>query len=252
VLNRDDALPLWAQLEADLRQRLAHGEFEHRFPTDQELIVQYDVSRPTVRQAVASLVEDGLLTRHRGRGTKVAALRVEQSMPGSYSLAHAIAAAGQEETSTVLACGLGSVPPSVAAALDIEPGTEAVRVERVRFADGEPLAIDRSWLPTSYGLVLLDADLTSGSLYDILAAAGVRPTGGVEQIEPVIPASTDRRRLHLHAAEPAFRVHRLLRSGSTAMEDRVTIIRADRYRLTRTWGRQAKSAPDTRATVSSR
>ena len=121
-------------------------------------------------------------------------------------------------------------------------------VDRSRSA----LAIDRSWLPTSYGLLLLDADLTSGSLYDVLAAAGVRPTGGVEQIEPVIPASADRRRLNLHAAEPAFRVHRLLRSGTTAMEDRVTIIRADRYRLTRTWGRQGTSMPDARATVSSR
>lgn len=237
MLDRDDALPLWAQLEAELRRRLSRGEFDDGFPTDLQLSSQYDVSRPTVRQAVSALVDDGLLSRRRGQGTRVSPLPVEQALPGTFSLAHAISATGRTETSKVLACGPAVPPVAVAVTLGIEPGHRAVRVDRVRYADGSPLAIDRSWLPASLTDVLERADLSSGSLYDVLGLVGIRPTGGHEQIEPVLPASADRRRLHLASNEPAFRVHRVLLAGDSAVEDRVSIIRADEYRLTRTWGR---------------
>lgn len=236
ALDRTHALPLWAQLEAELRAELGRGEFDDGFPTEQHLIDRYGVSRPVVRQAIASLAEDGLVTRCRGRGTSVASVRVEQSLPGSYSLAHAIAAAGQTETSRVLVAESAVPSPTVAARLEIAAGTAAIRVERIRFADGEPLAIDRSWLPAPIGAVLLGADLTSGSLYDLLAAHGVRPTSGTEQIEPVVPTKADQRRLRLPDGGLGFRIHRLLRTGQKPMEERVSVIRADSYRLTSSWG----------------
>lgn len=236
TLDRRRALPLWAQLADDLRARLATGEFDPRFPTEEDLVDQYDVSRPTVRQAVAALVDDGLLTRRRGVGTEVVTIRVEQSLPGSYSLAHAISASGRRETSNVLVCELAGAPSAVAARLGLDAEADAVHVERIRYADNEALAVDRSWFPAEVGAALLTADLSAGSLYDIIAAGGGRPTSGTERIEPVIPDGTDRRYLDLPAREPGFRIHRLLYAGRQPMEDRVSIIRADRYRLTSIWG----------------
>ncbi|MGE3621197.1 MAG: GntR family transcriptional regulator [Acidimicrobiia bacterium] len=236
MLDRARALPLWAQLEAELRSRLARGEFDVSFPTEQQLVAEYDVSRPTVRQALAALLEDGLLVRRRGRGTSVVAPRVEQSLPGAYSLARAISATGRTERSQVLVAERAAPPAAVAARLALRPGADAVHVERVRFADDEPLAVDRSWLPVELGAPLLEADLTHGSLYDVLAAAGVRPTSGTEEIEPCVPTRQDRRRLRLRDGALGYRIHRLLRTGPAPMEDRVSVIRADRYRLTSTWG----------------
>lgn len=236
ALDRAHALPLWAQLESELRAQLARGDFDAGFPTDQQLIDRYEVSRPVVRQAVSALVDDGLVTRRRGRGTEVVAARVEQSLPGSYSLAKAISASGRTETSRVVAAQRAVPPRAIAAALELAPAEEAVRIERVRFADDEPLAIDRSWLPRTVGAVLLEADLSHGSLYDVLATHGVRPTSGTEQIEPIEPTRADRRRLQMPEPGLGFRIERLLRAGTTPMEHRVSIIRADRYRLTSAWG----------------
>jgi GntR family transcriptional regulator len=72
-LDRTHPLPLWAQLEADLRRRLAAGAFDARFPTDRELVESYEVSRNTAREAVDRLCAEGLLERRRGRGTFILA-----------------------------------------------------------------------------------------------------------------------------------------------------------------------------------
>ena len=71
ALDRSNPLPLWAQLESDLKRRLDAGEFDERFPTDHELVQQYDVSRHTVREAIGHLNRSGILRRERGRGTVV-------------------------------------------------------------------------------------------------------------------------------------------------------------------------------------
>ena len=73
VINRTSAIPLYYQLAQHLEKGIREGEFESdaKFPTDMELALRYNVSRPTVRQAVGELVHKGLLVRERGRGTFV-------------------------------------------------------------------------------------------------------------------------------------------------------------------------------------
>ena len=70
-VDRVSPLPLWAQVEADLRSRVEAGEFSEAFPTDLQLTEAYGVSRHTVREAVRHLNSTGLLKRERGRGTVV-------------------------------------------------------------------------------------------------------------------------------------------------------------------------------------
>ncbi|HTQ92614.1 MAG TPA: GntR family transcriptional regulator, partial [Streptosporangiaceae bacterium] len=65
TVDRDSALPLWAQVLGDLRRRLARGEFRLRFPGDNELTEHYGVSRHTVREAVRRLQDEGVLVRGR-------------------------------------------------------------------------------------------------------------------------------------------------------------------------------------------
>ena len=59
-------MPLWAQLEAELRTRLDEGEFDDGFPTDAQLVSRYGVSRHTVREAIRHLNKTGILKRERG------------------------------------------------------------------------------------------------------------------------------------------------------------------------------------------
>ena len=235
ALDRASPVPLWAQLEALLRRRLASGEFEGGFPTEAKLTSEFGVSRQTVRQAIARLENDGLLERRRGRGTTVAKAELEQPLRSLYSLARSIEAGGLEERSDVLTAEMRS-NEEAAAALGLGAGVELVFIERLRFAGGEPLAIDRSWLPADIARPLLQVDLTRGSLYAALAdVCDVRVTGGSERIRPVLPPRDDRTRLRLPQGEAALFVQRLALAGNDAVELRLSTIRGDRYSFVAEW-----------------
>ncbi len=234
-LDRTSSVPLWAQLEADLRRRLLAGEFDERFPTDHELTAAYGVSRHTVREAIRSLNRDGVLRRERGRGTVIDRAEFEQRLGALYSLFQQIEATGAAQTSEVLDLAIVS-DPAAAAALGLEPDAPLVRLERLRSADGEPLAVDCAWLPAEAARPLLDADWTHTALYDELEQrCGCRPDQGWERISPVIPSPRQRELLGLSHDVAAFSLQRLGLCGDRPIEWRVTVIRGDRFRFVADW-----------------
>lgn len=236
MLDRSSPLPLWAQIADDLRHRLSSGEFEERFPTDEELTRDYEVSRHTAREAVRRLSTEGLLIRQRGRGTSLTIPVLEQPLHSLYSLASAMRAQGIEERSEVLTAARRSAPHEISTQLGVGPGRTVVYIERLRFAGEEPIAWDRSWLPADRTAALLDADLSSGGLYDALAAhCALRITGGWERIRPVIPTSTERALLTLPPEVAAFSIERLVLAGDTPVEWRKSLIRGDSYCLLAQW-----------------
>lgn len=235
-LDRLSPLPLWAQVTEDLRRRLLGGEFTDRFPSDEELTRYYDVSRQTVREAVRHLTLEGLVVRQRGRGSSVATPVLEQPLSSLYSLASAVRAGGMEERSEVLAAERRPATAEAAMRLGVEATEEVVFIERLRIAGHEPIAWDRSWLPSSLAEGLLSADLSSGGLYELLAAhCSVRVSGGWERIRPVVPEPAERRLLRLGPKVGAFSTERLVRAGGTPVEWRLSLIRGDRYSLVAHW-----------------
>lgn len=234
--NRADPLPLWAQVLEDLRQRLARGAFSGRFPTDQELVDQYRVSRHTVREAVRRLHADGLVERQRGRGSRVLEPEFEQPMGSLYSLFRAIEDQGVEQTSVTEVLEL-RVEPGAALALELEPDGLLVYLQRLRRAAGQPLALDRAWLPADLARPLLDADFRRTGLYDELRArCGLRPAWARERIRPVVPGPLERRALGLQEGEAAFSVERLTRTTTgRPLEWRQSLVRGDRYAFVAEW-----------------
>lgn len=234
--DRSSPLPLWAQIVDDLRRRLAGGEFEDHFPTDEELTRDYEVSRQTAREAVRRLTAEGLVVRQRGRGSSVAHPVLEQPLGSLYSLASTVRASGVDEHSEVLAAERRPADPEVAAQLGVGAGDDVVYIERLRFAGDDPIAWDRSWLPAERAGALLDADLSSGGLYELLAAhCSLRITGGWERIRPVVPAAAQRRLLRLPSNTAAFSIERLATVGDAPTEWRQMLIRGDRYSLIAQW-----------------
>jgi len=242
VVDRSSPIPLWAQVVDDLRRRLVDREFDERFPTDEELTRDYGVSRQTVREAVRQLSSQGLVVRQRGRGTSITAPTLEQPLHSLYSLASTVRAGGVEERSEVLAAERRGAPADVAERLVIDTGAEIAFVERLRIAGTEPIAWDRSWLPIPRAAALLEADLTSGGLYELLGAhCAVRITGGWERIKPVVPAAEERRRLRLPARVAAFSMERLALAGDQPIEWRLSLIRGDRFSLMAQWPQQTSA-----------
>lgn len=224
-------MPLWAQLEADLRARLDRREFDDRFPTDSELVEEYAVSRHTVREAVRHLNTAGILLRERGRGTVVKRVEFEQPLGALYSLFRSIESSGVEQRSVVRALE-EVVDASVAAHLELAPDTPLLYLERLRCAGDEPLAIDRTWLPMSVGAALIDSDFERTALYDEMdRRCGFRPAAGWERIAPVIPEPAERELLQLPEGQAAFFLERSSTAAGELVEWRTTTIRGDRYRF---------------------
>jgi GntR family transcriptional regulator len=236
-------LPLWAQVETDLRRRLASGEFAGRLPTETRLMSEYGVSRSTVRQATRRLRDDGLLRARRGSGTYLTDPASLDESYGVSSLALTLRALGVEESSVVRTQELRPAA-GVADVLGLERDDPVVYIERLRLGDGEPLALDRSWLPARIASPLLAVDLATGSLYAALASeCGVRVTGGREEVRPAPGTREERELLQLPRTEALFARRRLALAGIGPVERRDSLMRGDRYNLLATWGSDEGRSP---------
>ncbi|MER8046624.1 GntR family transcriptional regulator [Streptomyces sp. NPDC094032] len=172
-VDRASPVPLYFQLAQQLQAAVESGALPPGtlLGNEIDLATRLGLSRPTVRQAIQSLVDKGLLVRRRGVGTQVVHSSVRRPLELS-SLYDDLAASGQRPATRVLADRLEPAGPEAAAALGVAEGTEVRYLERLRSARGEPLALLRNHLPGD----LLDADgarMESAGLYGLLRAAGL-------------------------------------------------------------------------------
>jgi GntR family transcriptional regulator len=169
VLDRESSAPMYHQLANIFRQRVRNGEWAvgGLIPSDRELCQQYGVSKFTILQALGELVREGLLRRAQGRGTIVVRQRVEHDLTKLRGFSEDMLLRGLQPSSRVLRAEIVPCPADVAAHLAILPDEEVVRLERVRFADGRPLAVETHYHPAMLCPGLTQRDL-SGSLKAIL------------------------------------------------------------------------------------
>ncbi len=230
-----EKVPLWRQVLDDLERRLTAGEFEQRFPTDRELVDHYGTSRHTVREAVRHLTARGGVERERGRGSTVTRSSVTQPLGALYNLFAAVEDAGHTQHSQVLALDLRP-DPHAAGRFGFDPATPLVHLERLRFMDDIPLALDTAWLAPDIGRPLLDASFEHTSLYDELAArTGIRPAAGREHIQAVTPDASMRDVLELDDDEALLRIERVTSHADRVIECRLTLLRSSRIAVTTTW-----------------
>jgi len=222
--------PLWRHVRDDLRARLAQGEFVDSFPGENQLAARYKVSRHTVRQALRELREEGLVTAAKGRQPRpVGEAVIDQPVGALYSLFASVEAAGLEQRSVVRNLDIRA-DAHVAVRLGLEESTPLLYLERIRLADGEPLAHDKVWLPASDARALLDADFGHTALYDELAVrCGIRLVGGEERIKAVVPTAAEQRLLGLPEGVAAFSIERVGRAHGRTVEWRTTLVRGDRF-----------------------
>nr|WP_244177185.1 GntR family transcriptional regulator [Streptomyces albus] len=172
-VDRGSPVPLYFQLARQLeelieRGRLAPGSL---LGNEIELAARLGLSRPTVRQAIQSLVDKGLLVRRRGVGTQVVHSKVRRPLELS-SLYDDLEAAGQRPATRVLRNTVEPAGAAVAAALGVPEGAEVRLVERLRLAHGEPVARLRNHLPP--GLLELGTErLEATGLYRLMREAGI-------------------------------------------------------------------------------
>jgi len=170
-----------AQVRAILEERIA-AELRPGDALDSErnLVKQLGVSRVTVRNAIEDLVHDGVLERTQGKGTFVTGPRVNSRLH-LMSFSREMRARGFEAATRVLDAAEVPAESVVANHLGVRPSTPVVRVERLRLADGTPMAYEVGYYPSQLLPGLLRHDLAS--LYDSFAAYyGLIPVRGEQTV----------------------------------------------------------------------
>ncbi len=173
---------IYIRIHDEIKHQIETGVFEvgQRLPSERVMAEQFGVSRMTLRQAVTSLVEEGILTRYVGSGTFVASDRVREKMRGTTSFTEIIQNLGKTPSSKVLSYQKTKANEVECDKLQLKKGAQIIRMERIRYADELPICYEVASIP--YRLIedFAKNDIAN-HFYEPLANAG-KKIGRSEQI----------------------------------------------------------------------
>ncbi len=185
MLNQDVMTPLYVQLMDIIEKDIKNGKYKpgDKIMTEAEMAKAYGVSLITVRKAVGSLMEKGLVVRKQGKGTFVTKPKFSRNMKKLQSFSEMCEQMGVVPGAKMLENRLETADEKVAQRLGIEPGSNVVYISRLRYADREPVQLERSYFSLKYAF-LVDAKFDDNSLLDYLhEKAGVRVASSEKVIE---------------------------------------------------------------------
>jgi DNA-binding GntR family transcriptional regulator len=170
-LERNVPVPLHEQISAAIRREIRSGAWpaHYRLAAEPDLAVSFRVSRGTLRRALRTLIEEGLLVQIRGRGTFVVSSSIEQSIGQELlSLSEGLEREGVAFESSVISQSLEVPPDATAGLLGLAPGELALQLRRVTQIDGSPVAYLSNWVRVDLCPGIEDRDFTKASLFGVL------------------------------------------------------------------------------------
>ena len=229
-LDRSSPVPLYFQVATRMQEQIENGRLPvgGRLENEVELADRLGVSRPTMRKAIAYLVERGMLVRRRGVGTQVVHPKVRRPVELT-SLWDDLAKTGRAPRTEVRSLEVGPASESVAATLGLAAGLEVTTVERIRYAGDEPLAIMHNVVPVD--VVRLDPEeLQRRGLYELLRAAGRMPRIASQVVGAKAASAVEARLLGDARGAPMLTMTRTAwDEGGRIVEYGSHVYRANRY-----------------------
>lgn len=234
--------PLWSRVRDDLVTRIRSGEFgSSDFPGELEIATHYDVSRGTVRAALRTLRESGLVSAERGRRPRIVAPEEPSSYGPIYSLFEQVTAAGLSQRSVTLV-QRRCTHPEAAERMGLDPGHPLFELARIRYADEVALAVDHAWLPWELAEPLAAVDFATTALYkELRDRCGISLDGGTEHLSAAVVTPEIAAILGCSPAAVAFTIDRVGCRAGTTVEFRRTHILAADYTVERRFGTSIES-----------
>lgn len=167
--------PIWQTIKRSLTTDIAEGRFStgDRLPTEAQLAGRFGVNRHTVRRALATMAEEGLVHSRRGSGVFVAATPTDYAIGRRVRFHQNIASGGRIPTKKVLSLAVQAAGAEEAAALQIDPGAPVLVYDGMSLADGQPVAVFQSMFPADRLPGLAEALEATASVTEALTACGV-------------------------------------------------------------------------------
>ncbi|MBC7092532.1 GntR family transcriptional regulator [Candidatus Bipolaricaulota bacterium] len=217
-----------------MRSWIISGKFDSgaRFPSENELQARFGVSRMTLRRALSELVHEGFLFREQGRGSFVVKTRLQEQLRHLTSFTEDMRLQGLPTTSRILAFQVVT-DETVAHKLDAPPEEELVRLQRVRLAGGEAVALQTAFVRHRFCPGLVERGLVEGSLYKTLEEVyGLRLGRAVQTLAAKPADQYEAELLEIVPGQPVLVLERTtyLQNGASIEYVRSSY-RGDRYRF---------------------
>lgn len=230
TLDRSSPVPLYHQVATAFETAIRDGSLAAgtRLDNEIELAKRFNLSRPTMRQALDRLVQAGLVVRRRGIGTQVVEPPVRRPLQLS-SLYDDLVEQGSNPTTQLLEFSQVDADKERSELLSIDLGTPLQHIRRVRVVDGTPLAIMENWVPSDI-VSLSSARLTSNGLYDLMRAAGVDFRLAHQRMGATVATGERAALLDVDKGSPLVLMERVARdSNGRAVDCGHHLYRADMY-----------------------
>jgi GntR family transcriptional regulator len=213
TIDKKSVVPLYYQLAELLRQRISSGQIQKDLPLPSEnaLMEEYGLSRGTVRQAMQLLTMEKLIVRFPGRGSYIKHQKLEHDANRAIGFFSQIAQeAGRRPAAKVIVKEKSAAPQSVAQTLQIPEGESVLFVQRIRFVDEEPWAIESTYFRDPVADLLMEEDL-SNSLYALIQDKNkIRISHSQNTISSAVTDELMAEYLGIRIGEPVLHVMRLV------------------------------------------
>ncbi len=234
LLDKQSRVPMYIQIEDELKRRMEKGEFPvgAAIPSERELTELFNVSRMTVRQSITNLVNDGLLYREKGRGTFVASPKVEQPLIGMTSFTEDMQTRGMVPGNKLIRFETITPGPDIAKELQLEDGEKVFYVERIRYADDKPMALEKTYLPVKL-FPQLSQETFTGSLYSLIEQEQqLKISHASQRMEAALVKPEEAELLQIQVPSAILLIERAsYLTNSQPFEVVRSIYRADRYKF---------------------
>ncbi|MGW4353168.1 GntR family transcriptional regulator [Nocardia sp. NPDC004582] len=231
-----------------LRQQIHSGAFDRALPTEPELAAEFAVSRNTVRDALALLKDEGLIERAPKVGTHVAQRKYDHGLDALLGLKETLRGHG-EVRNEVRAARRVTPPPAVARKLRLEPGDQAVYIERLRWFGDLPLSLDLTYLAPDIGDEVVTRDLETNDVFALIEQISGGPLGSADlALEAITADAHSAMTLQMPEGGALLLLERLTRLEDGRPVDLEYIrMRGDRITMRGSLNRQPERLPESDA-----
>jgi GntR family transcriptional regulator len=207
MLDKESPMPLYLQARELLEERIQSGHYQvnQKIPSENELSIEFGISRMTLRQVVKWLERDGFLYTIQGKGTYVAKPKITAETENGTGIIEQL---GMIEvnlgcTNQVLEIESYSCPPSLQKIMGLETTDKVYRLEMLGQVNEEPLWVGISYIPQKFCPQMEVEKLKAAWTVDLLRETfGLVPSIIEQTIEAVSATKEDAQALNVKKGHP--------------------------------------------------
>ena len=187
---------LYSSIKDDLLAKIKDGTYKEGdiIPPEVELAKSYGVSRPTIRQALQILANDGYIEKRKRRGTIVTKPKVSQGLTMGVR-------------STVVIFKREKASEEVATNLELKPRAEVYKLVRLRYVDEKPNVFVESYIPVEPYPNFESYDFTTERMYGAMTDEGHPVTQAHRRLDVIKADSATAALLDVEVGDPLFLFH---------------------------------------------